>query len=1194
MLDDPDLGMGPESLTDIEGKKIKALSGPTFVTIARSVKGSKVRELVRDHIVPRLASQDRVGILVMGDSSVDVPMLNSYMWENALHDRYPDTLRVEVLPVYVGREPDVIMSLGREVVVSPMPETQGGNLVLSAIDASAADNAKPVRLKGGSMARVYRYQRDGIWRVRKEAAGRGRQKLVNEINWMLHLPKDLKPYFPEVSAYDMTAETVFCEMPFYGKMMTLTQAIMEGRMSAEEIMPILRRVISFASNQMGAAERQEPPADYLGFIVDKIRRRILETRQKAPAVFNDLVEAKTITINGREYDNILPLLRRLEGDESLRRMVQPPFFSLIHGDLHLDNILVDEKGHLILFDPRGDAAGDLIYDLGKILHTLSGKYDLLEHDLHTTQLRKDNGKISIDMKFDHDLTANARYRHLENLLPALLREAVSGERTAVDPYWVERLAFIHAHHFAVMMPFDLKLDQVEARAVAIYATGVLLFNTFVELLEKKNATYFGLPFKGGKHSAARLASREVLSLEQLFTAPDAESREHVLRQIQGEGRLSLSGLQFDPANPSVLRQISFRYPSVLPQSHRAVVAFRSSGVTEPVFVPGAYGNVDLLLMPAKTGHPAAEPAREVASLSAIQSPRLAHATILEIMRQLDMGQRFNLYSQKTILAEDWDEHSPDVYERELAFIQRDSVRAPMGNLLTEGDAFEPDESGNLYLIHMTTGKKALLASPKGEIYGTPKAIGPVVYATPVMRDSRLSRHLGGRTTSMVREHWKNLKLRRSIPEGAVLRDYYLGFKVPYRADNVNTTSNWIDYLGFGPTNLETLERMKSHPAWTQARKIRMQDEILRQYRAASPFLSRVTEAGAEDNRGRFEEVWESFAAARKEMPYLNKVFFEIVKSYVLLYQNDPASIRLRDAKEPNLANYYAITYEVAPQMKGFFNTEFFSPDFDALVRAIGKHFRDFEPDHFKRFLVDRLQMFAAIKLLEGRKLPGDVPDYDTLAKSLPNLTGLLVYNVLYHQVLEQDPRFRYEFESVMSGVIREAFAERKILVPILAPIVPAAETGVWAMPGAKVDVLDVDFEDAGMEVVRFGRKLPLSISPDKIVQPAHRALTNNRIQGARLSAVSSLQDAANPPEINITKKAWAALKSAVEKLQEEIVKIQPDARVTEILSMPNSLTAGLVLRESDFDSTFVVVDGMDQERLNGLHESFRTWLSGPG
>ncbi|MFA6599642.1 MAG: radical SAM protein [Candidatus Omnitrophota bacterium] len=1198
MLVDPKLGIGVESLRDIEGKQIKALSGPTFVSIARSVKGSRVRELVRDFIVPGLELRDRLGIVVMGDSSVDVPMMNPYLWEDTIRGRFRSTLRVEVLPVYVGREPDVIMSLGREVVVSPLPATEGGNLVLAAIGAKGPQQGvPPVRLKGGSMARVYRYQRDGVWRVRKEAAGRGRQKLVNEINWILHLPEDLKPHFPEVLTYNMTEETAFYEMPFYGEMMTLTHAIIMGRMSPQEVMAILGRVISFASNEMAATDRQEPPADYLGFIVDKIRRRIAETCQKAPEVFSDLTEAETITINGHEYTNILPLLRRLEGDESLRKMVQPPFFSLLHGDLHLDNILVDEKGHFILFDPRGDPAGDLIYDLGKILHTLSGKYDLLEHDLHTTELRKENGKISIDMKFDHDFTATERYRHLENLLPSLLRDAVPGERTAEDPYWVERLAFIHAHHFSVMMPFDLKLDQVEARAVAIYATGVMLLNTFVDLLGKENATYFGLPFNGNKRSEMRsaLEDREVLGLEELFGAPDAESRERVLRRIQSGGRLLLSNLLFDPTNPSVLKQASFRYPSSLPQSHRAVVAFRSSAVLDPVVVPAAYGNVDLLVVPEKTAPFEAKPVREAASLAEIQSPRLGRETLLEIMHQLDMGQHFNFYSQGTVLDEAWDEHSHDPYERELAFMKRDRDRAPMGNLLTEGSAFETDDFGNLYLIHMTTGKQALLASPNGEIYGSPKAIGPVIYSTPVMSDGLTPRHRGGRTTSLLREHWKNLKLRRDIPEGAALRDYYLVFKVPYGSGNVNTASNWIDYLGFGPTNLETLERMKSHPGWTQERKLRMQDEILKQYRAASPFLSRVTDPGTEHNLERFGEFWESFATARKEMPYLNKVFFEIVKSYVLLYQNDEASLRLRDAKEPNLANYYAITYEVAPEMKAFFNTEFFRPDFDALVRAIGGRLRNFEPDHFKRFVVERFHTFAAIKLLEGRGLPADVPDYETLAKSLPNLTGLLVYHVLYHQVLEQDPQFRYEFESLMSGVIREAFAERRILVPIFAPVVPAAETGVWAMPGVTVDVLDVDFEDpSGMENVRFGRKLALSISPDKIVQPAHRALTNSNARGERRTEMRSFEESANLPEINITKTAWAVLKAATGKLQEEIAKINPNAKVTEILSMPNSLTAGLVLRESDFDSTFVVVDGIDQERLNGLHESFRTWLSGPG
>ncbi|MDP3921414.1 MAG: ROK family protein [Candidatus Omnitrophota bacterium] len=522
------------------------------------------------------------------------------------------------------------------------------------------------------------------------------------------------------------------------------------------------------------------------------------------------------------------------------------------------------------------------------------------------------------------------------------------------------------------------------------------------------------------------------------------------------------------------------YPSVHARLARAVVGTVSPEVSEPTLISGAFGNVDVLLMPEQTGENARVAAQDIRYLTG--SVRLAAAAVLEITKHMDMGQALNLHTLPYLLDYSWNDQSPDVYERELAFMKRDSAEAAMGSLLTDGRLFETDEAGNLHLIHMTLGKNDMLASAEKEVYTSVRAVGPAVYTTPVV---------GGRVSSLVHEHWKNLQMRRNVPADAAPEDYYLVFKAPYTTGAVNRTSNWMDYLGFGRAYLEAVDRAGARLDWAAQGEAGVRSEVVRQYRDAYGFLAKAVDSDTEASLERFDEFWNKYTKAREVMPFLNQVFFEIYKNYVMLYQNDSDSEELRQEAVLNQANYYSVVYEVDPEQRTRFNPELFRPDFNALALALGKRIRGFDPQQFKRFVVERFHTFTAVKLLEGAVLESDTADYAGLAEGLPNLTGLIYYNVVYHNYLKEDPDARHDFELVIADVIREAYAERNILVPVLASLVPTGEAGVWQMPGAEVKVLDVRFDDpATMRTVTIGRELDLRISPEKIVRAAHRALTH--------------------------------------------------------------------------------------------------------
>jgi hypothetical protein len=115
--------------------------------------------------------------------------------------------------------------------------------------------------------------------------------------------------------------------------------------------------------------------------IKKTQDRILDL--EGHPVLGSLVTS-ALTVNGKKMPSLkafsaaLPKLCRVGG------ILKPVPFTLIHGDFCFSNILFDTRMRLAkLIDPRGSFGvpgifGDPRYDLAKVLHSSSGKYDLVK------------------------------------------------------------------------------------------------------------------------------------------------------------------------------------------------------------------------------------------------------------------------------------------------------------------------------------------------------------------------------------------------------------------------------------------------------------------------------------------------------------------------------------------------------------------------------------------------------------------------------------------------------------------------------------------------------------------------------------------------------------------------------------------------------------------------------------------------
>jgi len=119
-----------------------------------------------------------------------------------------------------------------------------------------------------------------------------------------------------------------------------------------------------------------------------------------------------LTCNNKKilnFNELWPQIKKeLAAHQYLNRL------SLIHGDLCLSNILINEKKEIVFIDPRGSyhmkgCYGFYLYDYAKLLHSLHGNYESIIYDRYQfKQISYNQFEINIENKFDflNDLFKN--------------------------------------------------------------------------------------------------------------------------------------------------------------------------------------------------------------------------------------------------------------------------------------------------------------------------------------------------------------------------------------------------------------------------------------------------------------------------------------------------------------------------------------------------------------------------------------------------------------------------------------------------------------------------------------------------------------------------------------------------------------------------------------------------------------------
>lgn len=290
--------------------------------------------------------------------------------------------------------------------------------------------------------------------------------LKKEINWYLHIPKELSIYAPRVIDHNVRdTKNMFAELEFYGYP-SLSELWLYSGLSVSIWQTILDRVFSIL-NQFRTYTRSVPMSDYVAMYEKKTLDRVAQARA-SNKVLKDLLDAPVVIVNKQKLHGWVYFEKKLH--TFAKQLYDTADNSFLHGDFCFSNILFDlNHGVVKLVDPRGEWGsqsfyGDCKYDVAKLRHSVSGMYDHIVQghtQLEFTPARIGNTQVpTLTITFPLATKLNAE---MATYLDQQIME-----------YWdLNQIKLIEALLFVSMIPLH---GDNQKRQIAMFARGIVLLN----------------------------------------------------------------------------------------------------------------------------------------------------------------------------------------------------------------------------------------------------------------------------------------------------------------------------------------------------------------------------------------------------------------------------------------------------------------------------------------------------------------------------------------------------------------------------------------------------------------------------------------------------------------------------------------------------------------------------------------------
>lgn len=282
-------------------------------------------------------------------------------------------------------------------------------------------------------------------------------KLRNELNWYENLPHPLQVLTPRIIDKQEQGGKLLLTQEYYGYPM-LSELYLYSNLTMESWGSIFKTLFNIHA-KLKEYKSSLPANDFHDMYSKKTEDRLAAVKALSPA-WKALTEADKIVLNGTVYHG-LPFFEQYLM-VAIEKLVESGEATILHGDFCFSNILYDINGHIVrLIDPRGSFGtvgiyGDPRYDVAKLRHSVSGKYDYLVSDLFSL--------VEIGSQFTLDVFFRSDALRIDELFDTILQQ---------NGYILAEIKLIEALLFLSMVPYH---SDKPLRQKAMFLTGIKLLN----------------------------------------------------------------------------------------------------------------------------------------------------------------------------------------------------------------------------------------------------------------------------------------------------------------------------------------------------------------------------------------------------------------------------------------------------------------------------------------------------------------------------------------------------------------------------------------------------------------------------------------------------------------------------------------------------------------------------------------------
>lgn len=328
--------------------------------------------------------------------------------------------------------------------------------LLSKLGTQGFEDCKISRVfHGGSGAITAVIERPKGLSIRKVANLSEAIKLKDQYVW---LKSAAKKGLPVTAAFNFVHDSNFCfyEMPYIIGSIDMYEWI--HAVPIEHSKYALNNLIQIISEFHSKNSKGEPEASHLN---NYLNRKVIENIDFIRDLISQLIDPLNFRINGETYS--MKEWDFLENIDLLKSIIGSTTQTEIHGDLTIDNLIIDGAQNWMLIDPNPSTIfKSALMDWGKLLQSLHAGYEFLDRD---TKVVFEQNSIK------YPSYRSDRYQALFNNLLSELRHRY-GESGIKE-------AFLHEIiHFLRLLPYKFKVN--DEKGLLFFAVTCTIIREFKE------------------------------------------------------------------------------------------------------------------------------------------------------------------------------------------------------------------------------------------------------------------------------------------------------------------------------------------------------------------------------------------------------------------------------------------------------------------------------------------------------------------------------------------------------------------------------------------------------------------------------------------------------------------------------------------------------------------------------------------